>query len=280
MPQRLGARGEPRTVDDHQRAGVNHVLACRAGGLGSGLATPRAVGVGERDVHHTADAVVDRVLATPRPVDDLVGHDDGARSVFWFQGTDGAGGEHLSNTDRAQGPEVGAVVDSVWGEAMALPVPGEEGHTPTFDLADQQVVAGLTERGADGDALGVSEERVEPRAADDADLRASRGGGGGVCADCHRPRLTADRPWHAASPTPVDGVVDVRTDVEKVARRRQSQAAEPWDVEAVLEEVWELSDFDAVFVVPAFDESEDAGEEPEDEPPAEPLRVSLRESVR
>ncbi|MEO8556102.1 MAG: hypothetical protein ABI474_05475 [Actinomycetota bacterium] len=88
-------------------------------------------------------------------------------------------------------------------------------------------------------------------------------------------------------------MVYLRTDVEKVARRQLSQAAEPWDVEAVWEEVWELSDFDAVFVVPAFDESEDVEEEPEDEPPAvddaepllfrelpEPRRVSLRESVR
>lgn len=85
----------------------------------------------------------------------------------------------------------------------------------------------------------------------------------------------------------------VRTDVEKVARRRQSQAAEPWDVEAVLEEVGELSGFDAVFVVPAFDESEGVEEEPEDASPAvddaepllfrelpDPMRVSLRESVR
>jgi len=75
-------------------------------------------------------------------------------------------------------------------------------------------------------------------------------------------------------------VVNVRTDVEKIARRRQSQAAEPSDVEAALEEVLELSDFEAVFVVPALDESEDVEEEPAGEPPAEPLRASLRESVR
>lgn len=72
--------------------------------------------------------------------------------------------------------------------------------------------------------------------------------------------------------------------MEKVALRRQSQAAEPSDAEAVLEEVFELSDFDAVFVVLVFDESADVEGEPEDEaedePPAETLRVSLRESVR
>src|SRR5450759_5251907 len=113
-------------------------------------------------MHHRTDAAVDRVLAPPRPVDHLVGHDDGAGSVLWFQGTDGTGRKHLPNPDRAQGPEVGAVVDQVRRKAMTLSVSGEEGHAATLDLTDQHVVAGVTERRADRDALGVGEERVEP----------------------------------------------------------------------------------------------------------------------
>ena len=78
-----------------------------------------------------------------------------------------------------------------------------------------------------------------------------------------------------------EAVAEVTEAPKKVARTRRSQAAEPWDVEAVLEEVRELSDFDldSDFVVPAFEESEDAAEESEDRLP-DRLREALRESVR
>jgi hypothetical protein len=106
--------------------------------------------------------VVDRVLATPRAVNDLVRHDDGARPVLRLQGAHGAGGQDLSNSDRAQSPEVGAVVDAVGREAVALPVPGQEGDPPTLEIPDDDIVAGVTERGGDGEPFGVGEELVEP----------------------------------------------------------------------------------------------------------------------
>jgi outer membrane protein TolC len=62
----------------------------------------------------------------------------------------------------AQRPEVRAVVDAVRRDAMASAVPGEEGHPPAPEIADHHVVAGVTERRGDADALGVGEELVEP----------------------------------------------------------------------------------------------------------------------
>ena len=44
------------------------------------LASVGAVGVGEPDVDDRALGLVDRVRPPPRAVDDLVGHDDGARA--------------------------------------------------------------------------------------------------------------------------------------------------------------------------------------------------------
>jgi hypothetical protein len=56
--------------------------------------------------------------------------------------------------------------------------------------------------------------------------------------------------------------VESRTDVEKRPAGKPSQAAEPWGLEVVLE----LSDFEAVFVVPALeDEAEDVDGEEESE---------------
>jgi len=119
---------------------------------------------------------------------------------------------------------------------------------------------------------------------------------------------------------PVHGGLKGRTDVEKASSAKDSQAAEPWGLEGVLEWVLVLepSDFEAVFVEPLEEESEDvdaeedseevdAEEDSEDElpdsldgaepfagpepfreslpeplrePVPEPLRASLRESVR
>ena len=119
---------------------------------------------------------------------------------------------------------------------------------------------------------------------------------------------------------PVHGGLKGRTDVEKATSANDSQAAEPWVLEGVLEGVLvlESSAFEAVFVEPLEEESEDvdaeedseevdAEEDSEDElpdsldgaepfagpepfreslpeplrePVPEPLRASLRESVR
>ena len=82
------------------------------------------------------------------------------------------GREHLADADGAQRPEVGPVVDPVRREAVALPVPGDEGDPPALDLADHDVVARVAERGGHPHPLGVVEELVEARAADDADVGA------------------------------------------------------------------------------------------------------------
>jgi hypothetical protein len=114
---------------------------------------------------------------------------------------------------------------------------------------------------------------------------------------------------------PVHGGLKGRTDVEKATGAKDSQAAEPLALDDVLDgvlegpPVLEPSDFEAVFVEPLEEESEDveAEEDSEDElpdsldgaepfagpeplreslpeplrePVPEPLRASLRESVR
>ena len=55
---------------------------------------------------------------------------------------------------------------------MPLAVPREERDPPTVELPDDEVVARIPERRGDTDPLGVAEELIEARAADDADLGA------------------------------------------------------------------------------------------------------------
>ena len=80
--ERLGARGEPWPVDDDERAVGDDLELARAGRRrrrpgGRWGSRGRRTHVDDR-----ALGLVDRVCPTPRAVDDLVGHDDGARTVL------------------------------------------------------------------------------------------------------------------------------------------------------------------------------------------------------
>lgn len=60
-------------------------------------------------------------------VDELVGDQEGAGAVLGAQSADRARAEDLAYAERAQGPQVGAVVDAVRWEVVATAVPGQEG---------------------------------------------------------------------------------------------------------------------------------------------------------
>ena len=100
------------------------------------------------------------MLAPPGPVDDLVGHDDDARTEPGLSEPT-AQGEDLPDPDRAQRPQVRAVVDPVRLEPVALAMAGEKRDAPPLEVTDNDVVAGRSERRVHGDALGVGEELVE-----------------------------------------------------------------------------------------------------------------------
>ena len=66
VPGRLGPAGEAGAVDHHESAAVDRLAAQHtATGSDHGPTTARAVGIGERDVHHRADIVV-TVCARPQ----------------------------------------------------------------------------------------------------------------------------------------------------------------------------------------------------------------------
>ena len=86
----------------------------------------RAVGLGEADMDHRALGLVERVLTAPGAIDDLVGHDDRAWTRSGLSDPTAHGREDLPDTDGAQRPEVGPVVDPVWREPVPLAVPSHE----------------------------------------------------------------------------------------------------------------------------------------------------------
>src|SRR5215469_10911097 len=165
---RFSAGGDPRPADDDQRAGILDVPARRAGHRDGVRPALRAVGVRERHVHRAVDVVV-RLLTAGGPVHDLVGDDERARLVSAGQRADGARRQHLADTERAQGPQVGPVRDPVRREPVIPAVPGQERHLPASDLADHDRVAGRAERGLDLDLVAGAQQLVETRPAYDAD---------------------------------------------------------------------------------------------------------------
>src|SRR5262249_61058948 len=87
------------------------------------------------------------------------------------QGSGGAWGKHLADTQRAQGPEVGPVGDAVRREAVITAMPGQECDPPPGHVTDNDRVAGRAERGLNLDLLAGSEQLVEARPADNSDVR-------------------------------------------------------------------------------------------------------------
>ena len=105
------------------------------------------------------------------PVDELVGHDHVAGGDVGTKTADGAGGEDLADSQRAQRPEVGPVVDPVRRELMPDPVPGQERHPPTRHDAERDRCGRRAVRCLDPDQLRILEERVEATPADHGNVR-------------------------------------------------------------------------------------------------------------
>jgi hypothetical protein len=121
-------------------------------------------------------AVVERLGPATGAVHQLVGQNHAARPEVRPQRADGTRSEHLTDPDLCQRPQIGPVGHVVRREPVVAPVPGDERHLASADLADDQRVGRGAVGGVDLQLDHVVEERVETAAADDADV----GGWGGV----------------------------------------------------------------------------------------------------
>src|ERR1700733_9953574 len=170
-PLRLRARGEARALDDDDRALVVRVDVQPAQRVDRDRPQLRAVRIGERDVRRHG-AVVERVLAPARAVDDLVGDHHRAGLHVRLQRAAGRRADDPRDAERLHRVRVGAVVDRLRGIAVVLAVARQEGDLLAGDLAQRDLVRGQPVGRLDPDFARVLDERVEPVPAVNADIGA------------------------------------------------------------------------------------------------------------
>lgn len=126
------------------------------------------------------------LVGTTGAIDELIGDDDMAGWHFLAKGSDGGDGDDPADVERAECPDVCAVVDFVGEEAVAEAVAGEEEYGAVCELAFDDFIGRVAEGGFDavaGDDLeGV--DFIEAGASDDGECRRCHAerlpGGGGV----------------------------------------------------------------------------------------------------
>ena len=180
VPPRLGAGGEPGTVDHDEGAAVAAGASPPARGGDGGGPAARAVGVGERRRARPVRPRRRRCAPGPR-----CGRRPGRARPGVPGPSSGSsdptahGREHLPDAEGAQRPEVGAVVDPVRREAVVAAVPGEERDRPARHLA-RRAESRWADRTAcrPGPRARLEQPGVEAGAAEDADLGAALAGRG------------------------------------------------------------------------------------------------------
>ena len=155
------------------------VIPSSRGRLDEQAAQLRAVGVGRGDVRRLR-AVVERVRAAARAVDELVADDELAQLELGLERARGVRADDPADAELPHRPDVRPVRDRVRRQLVLAAVAREERDALAADLADRERRRRLPVRRLDLDLLDVLEERVEAGAAEDADLSLGTGLLGGL----------------------------------------------------------------------------------------------------
>jgi hypothetical protein len=156
-------------LDHDHRAAVADVDALRAPGVEQDRAQVGAVGVGGRHVRRHR-AVVERVPAAARAVDELVADHERPRRQGRIEAARRARADDPVHAELAHRPQVGPVGHRVRRQLVVAAVAGQEGHPLPADVADREAIRRRAVGRVHGHLLGILQERVEPRPAEDADL--------------------------------------------------------------------------------------------------------------
>src|SRR4029079_7758345 len=127
-------RREARPLDDHRRAAPQHGQPALATGPHDDLAQVCDERPRRADEGRTRSVVV-RVLATPRPVDELVADDHVADVEVEGERAGDDWGEDPTDTQLPQRPDVRAAGHPRWGDSPLLPPSGEICDPLPADLA-------------------------------------------------------------------------------------------------------------------------------------------------
>src|SRR5919199_4580256 len=126
-------------------------------------------------MHHSW-AVVEGLLARVGAVDELVADHELAGLDVRLQAAGGGGRDQASHPQRGHGPHVRAVVDGVRRDAMVLAVARQKCDSHLADAPDRDRVTRSAVRRVYGYLFDVAvDQRIETRAAEDADIGAVLG---------------------------------------------------------------------------------------------------------
>ena len=107
-----------------------------------------------RHMRHEAGAE-EAGLAREGAVDELVGHQEGARRQLFLQRTAGRHRNHVGDADTLQGIDIGAVIDAAGRLDMATSVARQEDHVDAVQGAGQKLVGRLAPGASDGLPAGI-----------------------------------------------------------------------------------------------------------------------------
>ena len=168
-PLRLRSRREARPLDDDDRTGIVGVDLEVAQRFDRHRPHLRAVRIGEADVRGDR-AVVERVLAAGRAIDDLIGDDHRSRLDVRLQRAARGRPDDARDAELFERPGVGAVVDRLRRIAVIFSVARQKRDLAARDLAQRDFVRGRAVRRLDPNLLRVVEQAIKARSAVYADL--------------------------------------------------------------------------------------------------------------
>src|ERR1700689_2558324 len=79
-------------------------------------------------------------------IDELIGDDEVARFVLFFQRSDCGNRDDALDAKFLQRIDIGAEVQFRWKDAMTAPMAGEEGYLAAIEVAEDEGVAGVAKR--------------------------------------------------------------------------------------------------------------------------------------
>src|SRR5579872_4931774 len=167
-PPALRLRGEARSVDRYYRTRFVDHNAVFADDLGGQFSQVRTVGIGRADVIDLRP-LVEGVLPAARPIHILVADHEMLRFHVGLEAARRAGADEITYAERFEGPDVGAIVDSVRGDRMMAAVPRYKSDIPVAEVRDKETVAGRPIGCVDLYLAHVVEQAVEAAATDYAD---------------------------------------------------------------------------------------------------------------
>src|SRR5579872_2513831 len=196
-PLRFGARREARPLNDDDRPVVVRRNADLLELVDRDRTQLRTIRICKRDVRCNR-AVVKRILAARRAIDDLIAYDHLTGRNFGIERTARRRSDDARDAELFHRPQVCAVIDRLRRKAMIFSVPRQKRDFLAGDFAERNLVARSAVRSLHPDLARVLDQRIKPGSTKNADLGAVFSHVVSLTSKALRPRLRAPHATHGA----------------------------------------------------------------------------------